>query len=98
MFLLFLSLGAAGRLTDQHVFAAVVSAILGMANGASGLILRWKVQLACALVWWTAAVASCFGTDKESLIVFLVAIFLGQIVFGVYGMIAERQQRGRVHA
>jgi len=101
MFLLFLSLGVAGRLTDQHLFAAVVSAILGMANGASGLMLRWKVQLACALVWWTAAVASCFGTDKESMIVFLVAIFLGQIVFGIYGMIAgarARRQQDRAHA
>lgn len=98
MFLLFLPLGAAGRLTDQHVFAAVVSAILGMANGASGLILRWKIQLVCAAVWWTATVASCFGTDTESLMVFLVAIFLGQIVFGAYGMIAEHKQHRQVHA
>ncbi|HKT35256.1 MAG TPA: hypothetical protein VJR03_10530 [Nitrospira sp.] len=95
MFMLFLPLGLAGRLTDQHVFAAVVSAILGMANGASGLMLRWKVQVACAVVWWVAAVASCFGTDKESTVVFLAAIFLGQIVFGIYGMLAEAQERKR---
>lgn len=101
MFLLFVPLGVAGRLTDQHVFAAVVSAILGMANGASGLILRWKVQLACAVVWWVAAVASCFGTDTESTIVFVAAIFLGLIVFGICGMITDalrRRQGDRVHA
>jgi len=45
----------------------------GMANGASALIHRWKVQVACAAVWWVAAVAMCFGTDAQSLIVFLVA-------------------------
>jgi hypothetical protein len=101
MFVLFLALGLSGRLTDQHLFVAVISAILGMANGASALTLRWKVQFACAVVWWVAAVTTCFGTDAQSMIVFLVAIFLCQIVFGVYGMIAEAQERkGRspIHA
>lgn len=101
MFLLFLALGLSGRLTDPHLFSAAVSAILGMANGASALILRWKVQLGCAIVWWAAAVASCFGSDVQSSIVFLVAIFLCQIVFGIYCAIAEAQghkRRGPVHA
>jgi hypothetical protein len=101
MFLLFLALGVSGRLTDQHVFVAVISAILGMANGASALILRWKAQFACAVVWWVAAVGTCFGTSVQSLIVFLVAIFLCQIAFGIYGTIAEVQQRKRrgvIHA
>ena len=101
MFLLFLTLGASGRLTDQHLFVAVISAMLGMANGASALILRWKAQIACAVVWWVAAVATCFGTDAQSMIVFLVAIFLCQIVFGLYGMTADaqaRKRRGPIHA
>ena len=95
MFVLFLALGLSGRLTDQHLFVAVISAILGLANGASALILRWKVQLACAVVWWVAAAATCFGNDAQSMIVFLVAIFLCQIVFGIYGVIAEAQVRKR---
>jgi hypothetical protein len=101
MFLLFLALGLSGRLTDQHLFFAAISAILGMANGASALILRWKVQLACAVVWWVAAVTTCFGTERQSMIVFLVAIFLCQIGFGIYGVIAEaqeRKRRGPIHA
>jgi hypothetical protein len=101
MFLLFVPLGVSGRLTDQHLFLAVMSAILGMANGASGLALRWKVQLACAIAWWVTAVVTCFGSDAQSLIVFLAAIFLCQIVFGIYGMIAEaqaRKRRGLIHA
>ncbi len=101
MFLLFLTLGVSGRLTDQHLFVAVISAMLGMANGASALILRWKAQIACAVVWWVAAVATCFGTDAQSMIVFLIAIFLCQIVFGIYGVIAEaqeRKRRGPIHA
>jgi hypothetical protein len=97
MFLLFLALGLSGRLTDPHLFISVASAILGMANGASGLLLRWKIQFACAIVWWAAAVASCFGTEAQSMIVFLVAIFLCQIVFGIYGMIAEARMRRQTH-
>jgi hypothetical protein len=91
MFLLFLALGVSGRLTDQHLFVAVMSAILGLANGASALILRWKIQFACAIVWWVVAVATCFVTDAQSTILFLVAIFLCQIVFGIYSHIAEAQ-------
>jgi hypothetical protein len=93
MFVLFPALGLSGRLADPHLFLAVISAILGMANGASALILRWKVQFACAVVWWLAAVTTCFGTDAQSMIVFLIAIFLCQIAFGIYGMIAEAQER-----
>jgi hypothetical protein len=101
MFLLFLTLGLSGRLTDQHLFVAVISAMLGMANGASALILRWKAQFACAVGWWMAAVATCFGTDAQSMIVFLVAIFLCQILFGIYGVIADargRKRRDPIHA
>lgn len=98
-FLLFLALGLSGRLTDAHVFVAVISAILGMANGASALILRWKAQLACAVVWWAAAVAGCFGTQAQSTIVFLAAIFLCQILFGAYGVAIEaHKRRGPAHA
>jgi hypothetical protein len=101
MFLLFLTLGLSGRLTDQHLFVAVISAILGMANGASGLILRWKIQLACAVVWWVTVVATCFGSDEHSIIAFLAAVFLCQIVFGIYGIVTElqgRKRRGLIHA
>ena len=93
MFLLFMSLGFAARLSDPHIFMAVVCAILGIGNGASGLLLRWKAQLACALVWWAAAIGTCFGSIRQSTIIFLFAIFLGQIVFGFYGILADVQAR-----
>jgi hypothetical protein len=104
MFVLFIPLGVSGRLADPHLFPVLASGILGMANGASALMLRWKLQFACAAVWWTAAVISCFGGEEQSTIAFLVAIFLCQIVFGIYCMAAEARQRkrrsldGAVHA
>jgi hypothetical protein len=97
--LLLPALGFSGRF-DQHVFVAVVAAMLGVANGASGMIIRWKAQIASAAVWWIAAVLACFGTDQQCSIVFLVAIFLCQIVFGGYAMSCEARARrqGAVHA
>ncbi len=100
MFLLFSALGTSGRLTDEHIFVAVVAGMLGLANGASALILRWKPQLACALAWWATSIAACFGSDRQTMIVFLVAIFFCQIVFGVYGMIGgqKRKESHPIHA
>jgi hypothetical protein len=99
MFVLLLSLGLSGR-SEQQVFIAVIAAMLGMTNAASSFILRWKVQFASAVVWWAAAVVSLFSTVTQSTIVFLVAIFFCQIVFGIYGMIAEARERrqGAQHA
>lgn len=89
----FFALGLSGRLVDQHVFMAMMSGILGMANGSSALILRWKAQFGCAVVWWVTAAVCCFGSVAQSKAVFLVAIFLCQIVFGIYGAFAGVKKR-----
>ena len=92
MVLLFPALGFSGRL-NQHIFVAIVAAMLGVGNGASGLLLRWKAQIATAAVWWAATVAACFGSDDRCTVVLVVAIFFYQIVFGVYAMIFESRLR-----
>lgn len=97
---LIFSLAFSGRLND-HVSVAVVGAMLALANGASSLILRWKMQLACAVVWLAAAEVACFGSLNECLIAFLAATFFCQIVFGIYAMIYDtriRGQRSAIHA
>jgi hypothetical protein len=100
MFALLFPMGMSGR-GDQQVYVAVVAAMLATANAASSLILKWKAQFACAVVWWAAAACSCFGSQLQSEIAFLVAIFFCEIVFGIYGMICEareRKQGGALHA
>ena len=99
MLILFPAFGISGRL-DQHSFVAIVAAMLGVANVASGLILRWKAQLACGIVWWVTSVAACFGSLAQLTVVFLSAIFLCQIVFGIYAMVLEsrRNRREIAHA
>jgi hypothetical protein len=104
MFLLFMAMGISHRF-EGHIFVAIIGAMLGMANATSSMILKWKAQFACAVVWWAASVAACFGTGNQSTIVFLTAIFLCQIVFGIYAMVCESRRRrlhkgnqGAVHA
>jgi hypothetical protein len=90
--LLLPALGFSGRF-NQHVFVAIVAAMLGLANGASGMIVRWKAQIASGMVWWAASVAACFGSDTQCVVVFMLAIFFGQIVFGIYALIVEARLR-----
>ena len=92
LFTLLMALGVSGRY-DFHVFVAIIGAFLGCTNAASSIMLRWKMQFACAVVWWAAAVAAVFATDIQVTIVFLVAIFFCQIVFGIYGMVREASKR-----
>lgn len=91
MFTLLGALGTSGRF-EPHLFVALVAAMLGTANAASGTILKWRLQLACAVVWWVTAAAACFAADALVIPLFAVAIFFCQIAFGVFGMIAESRQ------
>ena len=90
-FLLFFALGFSRRVTDAHVVFAVLAAMLGLVNGASAMILRWRPQMVCAVIWWAAAVISCYeaGVVAATPVAFLVATFLCQIVFGVYCMMLD---------
>ncbi len=93
-FVVMLSLGVSGRI-DLHIGVAIIGAMLGTANATSSIILKWKMQFACAVVWWITTAVSCFVSEPQAGIVFLVAIFFCQIVFGIYGMAAESRKRGR---
>ena len=100
MLVLFPALAVSGRL-DPHTFVAFIAAMLGAANGASGILLRWKAQMACAVLWWITSATACFGSVAQLAGVFLAAIFLCQVVFGIYAMILESRRRGQhgvVHA
>jgi hypothetical protein len=88
----FPALGISGRLLDPHIFITMACAMLGMANGAAGIVLKWRLQIASACVWWVAAITACFGSEMQALVVFLVAIFFCQIVFGIACMVSEARE------
>lgn len=92
LFVVLMALGLSGRY-DIHVFVAIIGGMLGVANMASAIILKWKMQFACAVVWLASAVAACFGTVNQAGIAFLAATFFCQIVFGIYAIFLESQRR-----
>jgi hypothetical protein len=99
LLVLMMSLAFGGRL-DGHVSLAIVGTMLAVTNGVSSVILKWKLQFACALLWLGAGEVGCFGTEKEGIVAFLAATFVCQIVFGIYVMIAGPRARmqGEAHA
>jgi hypothetical protein len=100
LFVVLMALGLSGRF-DLHVFVAIIGGMLGVANMTSAIILKWKMQFACAVVWLASAVAACFGTVEQAGMAFIAATFFCQIVFGIYAMICESRrsrQNGVVHA
>ncbi|MGA7108991.1 MAG: hypothetical protein WBV28_21440 [Terracidiphilus sp.] len=92
LFVVLFCLSLSGR-ADLHIFVAIVGGLLGAANAISSMILKWKMQFACAVVWLATAGVSCFISETQASVVFLVAIFFCQIVFGFYGMIGESRRR-----
>jgi hypothetical protein len=99
LFTVLMALSVSGR-AEEHAFIAFICAMLATANGISSLILRWKMQFACAVVWLAAAVGACFASGLALAVISLATIFFCQIVFGIYGMVLEsrRHNRGAVHA
>jgi hypothetical protein len=102
LFIYGISAGVSGR-ADLQTFVAVIGVMLGTANAISSIILKWPGQFAAAAVWWVCAAASQFVTVSQCSVIFLTAIFLGQIVFGAYMMISEARERkaqssGAAHA
>ena len=100
MFILFPAIGFSGKIVEPSILTAIVATMLGISTAASSIILKWKLQFGCALIWWAVAVVSCFGTVRQSTIAFLAANFFCHIVFGVYGFICEarRKRQGALHA
>ena len=92
LFIVLVALSMSGR-GDIHVIIAIIGGMLAVANGTSSLILKWKMQFACALVWLGAGVAGCFGSQDQAAIAFLVAVFFCQILFGIYAMTLDARRR-----
>jgi len=92
LFMVLMGLGLSGRY-DLHVFVAIIGGMLGVANMTSAMILKWKMQFACAVVWLAAAAVACFVTENQAGIAFLTATFFCQVVFGIYAVICESRRR-----
>jgi len=89
---LFMGSAALSHHIAEPAVNAAVLFFLGVAHGASAMILRWRVQAAVAAVWWSGGVAVFFAPASASVVIFLIATFFGMILFGAYAMMLERRR------
>ena len=72
---------------DLHAVFAGLETILGMAYITSSIVLRWKAQFACGVLWWATALVSFFGSVQQARIGFIVGTLVCMIAFGIYSMV-----------
>ena len=86
-------LGFTGNPTGAFTFKsflAVVFALLGVANMASGLILRWRTQQVLGVIWWAASITTIFVSSVAAMWVFVAMTIGGELLFGIYLMLKEK--------
>src|SRR5579884_1065493 len=62
-------------------FMEVLFALMGVANMASGTILRWRTQQLLGAVWWAAAIVIMVGSDKLALWLFVGMTLCAELLF-----------------
>jgi hypothetical protein len=81
---------------EPHVLIAGIETLLGVAQIASGSMLRWTTQIMVGVVWWAAAIGTCFiKSSNGAAILFVAALFVCNICFGIYLMIREGRDKAR---
>ncbi len=75
-----------------------VEVLLGLVNLASGLVLRWRLQQLCGVLWTIAAAISFFVSEQSASWLFLAAIFFCNIVFGIVITLSEMRSSRSVSA
>ncbi len=94
IFIFCFAVASSGRM-EVHSYFAAVELMLGMANCASSIALRWRTQFMVAILWFASAIATCFVALKFVTPILLADAFIGFLCFGLYLMVRERSDRQR---
>lgn len=78
---------------EMHVYIATIEILLGVANCAISMTLRWRGQFLIALLWWVSAVATLFVGSQWITPIFVIDTLIGFLGFGLYLMYRERRDR-----
>jgi hypothetical protein len=83
---------ASGAIEFRLLYAALF-ALAAVANGSSGLILRWWPQFLAALVWWLASVMAFVVPVGRLQGLAALSLILGNIVFGAWLTYCELRRK-----
>lgn len=92
IFIYCFAVGASGH-AEIHTYMGTVEILLGVANCAISLVLRWRGQFLIALLWWISAVATCFVSMRLVMPILVFDTLVGFLGFGLYLMYRERRDR-----
>lgn len=92
MFILGFVGGGTGIMSLRAILAMLLC-LQGTGSFASGIILRWRLQLAVALLWWIAAPLVMILPWDLSVWVFIGVTAVADVLLGLYLMVFERGQR-----
>jgi hypothetical protein len=77
----------------MHTYIATIEILLGVANCAVSMVLRWRGQFFIALLWWISAVATCYVGSQWIMPILVADTLIGLLGFGLYLMYRERRDR-----
>jgi hypothetical protein len=92
IFIFCFAVGLSGH-AEMHTYIATIEILLGVANCAVSVVLRWRAQFFIALLWWISAVATCYVGSQWIMPILVVDTLIGLLGFGLYLMYRERRDR-----
>jgi hypothetical protein len=92
IFIFCFAVGLSGH-AEMHTYIATVEILLGVANCAVSMVLRWRGQFFIALLWWISAVATCYVGSQWIMPILVADTLIGLLGFGLYLMYRERRDR-----
>jgi hypothetical protein len=92
IFIFCFAVGMSGH-GEMHSYIATVEILIGVANCAVSMVLRWRGQFLIALLWWISAIATCFVSSHWIMFILIFDTLIGFLGFGLYLMYCERRDR-----
>ncbi len=93
---LFGAIGGAYLAVLPRLVVAGFCILLGLVNSASGHLLRWWPQRIIGVFFWGCAVVAGVASSRAVLFwTFMASVLVGEVAFGLFLTILERQQRAR---
>ena len=92
IFIFCFAVGLSGH-AEMHSYIATVEILLGVANCAVSMVLRWRGQFLIALLWWVSAVVTVYVSSQWIMPILVIDTLIGFLGFGLYLMYRESRDR-----
>lgn len=95
---LYLFVSAFSHHYEIRSFLAVMFVLLAIPNTVSAAVLQWRTQYLVSGMWWCAVVFAFFAPESWIIPIYVIALLLGNVCFGIYLTIIERRKAHESYA